>query len=171
MTIEHNALISVIDTNHLAFGRIGMVLSSRNGSSLVKFADFPNHIEPRFNAGTAFLNEQIQLIEGIPVADFYLVVTIDEQNGSQEYTTRVLAHGNIPETAGGIADAIARNWYEDGGEWDEDEDAYDFSSDRPLRSSVANVEEISVGQYITLSKWIPDTTPGPQKLTPLFLNV
>jgi len=168
---ERDVLVSVIDTTHLAFGRIGKVLCSRGGSSLVKFTDLPSHTEPRFNAGTAFLDEQIQLIEGIPIADFYLVVTVDEQNGSQNYTTRCLAHGNIPETPEGVADAIAQNWYEDGGEWNQDEDTYEFSSDRPLRSSVGGVDEISVFQYVTLSNWMVDNTPGYQKLAPLFLNV
>ena len=157
-------LVRVTDVRNLAYGRIAMVLSTKDGGrSQVRFADVPKG-QATSPDPTGFVHvfddDELTAINHIPISDFYLLVTIDEQNGDQSYQHCCLAHGQIGKTGEEIAQAIAQGWYPEGGEWDENDNAYMFSSERVLSAAAQDWEEISLAAYIQLSRALSDCTPG-----------
>mgnify|MGYP001794420013 CR=1 FL=1 len=154
-------LVQVSDPRNLSYGRIAMLLSTKEGGrSQVRFADLPQGIgasdDPTGLVHVFDDDDELTAISHTPIADFYLLVTIDEQNGDQSYQHCCLAHGQIGKTG----EEIAQGWYPEGGEWDEDESAFVFCSERVLSAAAQDWEKISVGEYVQLSRALSDCTPG-----------
>jgi hypothetical protein len=157
--------VQVTAVRHFAYGRIAMVLTRGKNCTKVRFADLPPLVDVfanPFGFVETFTNTDLQLIEEVPVASFYLLVNISERNGEQDYIQNCLAHGrsdrpqDSPEQ---VAEAIAANWYPDGGEWDEGENAYVFAADGRLTASVESMKKITVAEYITFREVLTDCTP------------
>lgn len=161
-TFKAGQLVQVTDTRHLAYGRMGIVVAAKKGErSQVRFADLPNGIAASDDP-TGFVNifadDELTAINDVPIAAFYALVTISERNGDQDYTHYCLAHGDGDLDA--VAQAIAQNWYPEGGEWDDNENAYIFYSDRSLTASAQDWEEIPLAEYIQFRRVLADCTPG-----------
>lgn len=156
-------LVRVTDVRNLAYGRIAIVLSTKEGRrSQVRFADLPKgqatSPDP-IGLVRVFDDDELTAIKDVQIAAFYALVTIAEQNGNQDYTHYCLAHGELGQLDD-VAQAIAQGWYPEGGEWDEDESAFVFCSDRVLSAVAQDWKEISLAEYIQLSRALSDCTPG-----------
>ena len=149
-----------------AFGRIARITQNIGGeASKIEFVDLPLGTPPNpkeWSGRTMHSNhEYLTPIEGVPAAAHYLFVTIVEYNGSFCYHEHCLAHIRSDQTPDQVAGEIARQWYEGGGQWDEEEKAYVFTEfDCRITVEHNNHEEITLGQYVQLRIWIRDCTPG-----------
>ena len=161
--LQAGQVVQVSDPRNLSYGRIAMVVSIKEGGrSQVRFADLPKGqaTSPDLTGFVhVFDDDELMAIKDVPIADFYALITISERNGDQEYTHYCLAHGELDQLDE-VAQEIAQNWYPEGGEWDEDDNAYVFSSERVLSAAAQDWEKISVAEYIQLRRVLPDCTPG-----------
>jgi hypothetical protein len=157
--------VRVTAVRHFAYGRIARVLTGGKIRTQVRFADLPPLVDASVNPSgfvETFSNMDLKRIEDVPIASFYLLVRIVERNGEQNYTQDCLAHGggdrpqDSPEE---VAEAIAANWYPEGGDWDETKNAYVFYSDYLLTASIESCKQITVAQYITFRDVLSDCTP------------
>lgn len=161
--LQAGQVVQVSDPRNLSYGRIAMVVSIKEGGrAQVRFADLPQGIGASDDP-TGFVHvfddDELMAIKDVPIADFYALVTISERNGNQDYPHYCLAHGELGQLDD-VAQAIAQGWYPEGGEWDDDESAFVFDSDRALSASAQDWEEISLAAYIQLSRTLSDCTPG-----------
>jgi hypothetical protein len=158
-------LVQVADTRSLAYGRIAMVMGGGQPTQAkVRLVDLPKMVEPTDDPHIGvmvietFNNDQLEAVEGIPIAPFYAIVAIDERNGEQEYRQQVLARGDS-ENFESIAQTIARTGYDkdDEATWYEVMEAYwtDFGA----TVSVADWELITLARYIALRDILADSTP------------
>jgi len=157
-------LVRVIDISSLAYGRVAMVMGGGQlTQAKLRFVDLPRLVEPTDDSHTGviavetFNNDQLEAVEGIPIAPFYAVGEIYEHNEEREYSHYCLAHGQ-PGQLDAVADEIARGWYSSGGEWSNSEDAYVF--DDFTQAYPQGWREISLAEYIQFRQVLPDCTPG-----------
>ena len=149
-----------------AFGRIARITQNIGGeASELEFEDLPLGTPPsskEWSGRTMHSNhEYLTPIEGVPAAAHYLFVTIVEYNGSFCYHEHCLAHIRSDQTPDQVVGEIARQWYEGGGQWDEEEKAYVFTEfDRRITVEPNNYEEITLAQYVEFRTWLGDRTPG-----------
>jgi hypothetical protein len=137
-------LVRVTDTRNPAYGRIAMVMMSGKGRSQVRFADLPKDVAASPNpAGfvEGFGNDQLEAIEGMPVAVAYALVTVTDRVNSQGHKHHCLAHAEMGQDIRVVAQAIAQNWSLIEG---------DISHE---------YEEIALADYAVLSKVLEDKTP------------
>lgn len=159
-------IVRVNRVESMAFGRIARITQNIGGeSSEIHFVDLPLGTPPsskEWSGRTMHSNhEYLTPIEGVPAAAHYIFVTIVEYNGSFCYHEHCLAHIRSDQTPDQVAGEIARQWYEGGGQWNEEEKAYIFTEfDRRITVEHNNHEEISLGQYVQLRNWLRDCTPG-----------
>ncbi|WP_017302059.1 hypothetical protein [Nodosilinea nodulosa] len=161
--LKAGQFVRVTDVRSLAYGRVAVVLMTNKGRSQVRFADLPKVVSGLTNPKgfvETFSNADLTAVGNFPIAASYLLVTIFERNGGQEYTHYCLAHGEAGQQMEQIAESVAQNWYSDGGEWDENESAYRFKSESYLIAFAQDWEEISVAEYIRLRNVLTDCTPG-----------
>ena len=75
----------------------------------------------------------------------YYAGTINETNGDREYeTTYYFTLPSYDDSASEAIERVAENWYGNGGEWDEDQQAWDFCD---VWVSAGNVIEIPEEVY------------------------
>jgi len=153
-------LVRVVDPRCLAYGRIAMVICSKQGGrSQVRFADLPRGVAASPDPTgfvSVFDDDELQAVEDPPVAGFYAVGEIYEQNGEREYSHYCLAHGAVGQLDR-VTDAIAKDWYASGGEWSDSEDAYVF--DDCTRTYPQQWRIIPLAEYIQFRQLLPDRTP------------
>ncbi len=160
-------IVRVTNKRSMAYGRIARITADIGGGGFkIGFVDFPidrNVVSsPEVQTEGMYSNhEYLAPVKGVPDAAHYLFVTIVEYNGSFCYHEHCLAHIRSDQTPDQVAGEIARQWYEVGGQWDEEEKAYVFTEfDRRITVEHNNHEEISLGQYVQLRNWLRDCTPG-----------
>lgn len=155
-------LVRIGNPRNFAYGRVAMVMTVKDKSrSLIRFADLPKAVSVSPNpAGftETFLNNDLTLIEDIPMADFYLLVTIIERNGDRRYVHHCLANGIQGQRRKTLADSIAQCWHESGGEWNTAEDAWRFDTHHFVLAE--DWRELTMAEYVNLSVDLPDCTPA-----------
>ena len=148
-----------------AFGRIARITQNIGGEgSEIEFVDLPLGTPPNpkeWSGRTMHSNhEYLTPVEGVPAADFYLVVKIATSPDSAHcYHELCLAHGS-GQTSDKVADAVAQHWYNCLSQWNEESKAFIFLLDIRVEVAVDNYEEISLAEYIHLRRWMKDCTPG-----------
>lgn len=151
--------VRVTAVRSLAYGRIAMVVAGGKSRVQVRFADLPQQVEEPLDPQglvETFAHAELSLLEDVPPAAFYLVVTIAERNREQHYRHLCLAHGTGQQTPADVAEAIAQTWYPSGGDWDDSENGYVFSSDGWLTAVVEGFQLISAADYINLRMLLAD---------------
>ena len=136
-----------------------MVMTVSDGIR-VRFADLPKSVAASANpAGLVqtFSAEELALVEGVPVAAFYLLVSILTLVGPQEYQRYGIAHGNANEQPCDVAETVVANFFGSLGDWDGEFYLWEHS---PYAAKLANFELITVAQYIELSRTTPDYDLG-----------
>lgn len=155
-------LVRVNNPRNLAYGRIAMVMTAKGKvRSLVRFADLPKTESASPNpAGftETFPNDDLTLVHDIPMADFYLLVTIVERNGDRRYVHHCLANGIQGQRQETLADSIAQCWYESGGEWDMATNAWRFDTYHFVLAE--DWRELTMAEYINLATDLTDCTPN-----------
>ncbi len=148
-----------------AFGRIARVVQNIGGNtSKIEFVDLPlgtPSTSEEWTGRTMYSNhEYLTPIEGVPNANFYLVIKIAVYPLPNHcYYELCIAHGNGKDHEQ-LANSVAQHWYEGDSEWDEKSKAYVFLLDRRVEVVADNWEEISIAQYTQLRNWMKDCTPG-----------
>ncbi len=160
-TIKAGQLARIINPRHLAYGRIGMVTGGTKQKRVIHFIDLPPNIANEQTDPTGLVtriaNDELALIAPIPMAAFYLLVTIVERDGDHRHTHQCLAHGkHLQQEA--VANSIAQCWYESGGEWDEDENVWRFDTHHFVFAEYWR--ELTMADYINLAHDLTDCTPG-----------
>lgn len=162
--LKTGQLVRVNDIRSLAYGRVAFVLTVlRTKDVQVIFTDCPPEASsPKyFNSLIAkFSAQSLTVIDSIPVAALYLLVTIVERDGERRHTQRVLAYSDSSQSQESLANAIAKCWYEIGGEWDESEEVWRFGTHHFVLAE--DWRELSVAEYANLATTLPDCTPSGQ---------
>lgn len=153
-------LVRVMNPRHHAYGRIGMVKGSTNSKWIVCFVDAPQNaenqqIDPTGLAAT-FTNDELALLY-LPMADFYLLVTIVERHGDRRYEHQCLAHGRDGQQPKAIVNSITQCWIESSGEWDADEQLYRLGTHHFVLAE--HWCKITMADYANWSI-LADRTPG-----------
>ena len=98
-TIGAGQLARVINPRHHAYGRIGRVTGGTRQKRVIRFVDLPPNIANQQTDPTGLVakvaSNELALIAPIPMAAFYLIVTITERYGDRRYTQCCLAHGKL----------------------------------------------------------------------------
>lgn len=150
-------IVRVNNPKSMAYGRFARVMDHMGPTGAkVEFVDLPGDAKEEMYS----MDEYLTLVEGIPAADFYLVVKIaTSPNSAHCYQELCLAHGS-GRTPDQLADAVAQHWYNCVGQWNEDRKAFIFLLDIRIEVATDNWEEISLADYISLRRWMKDCTPG-----------
>lgn len=156
-------IVRVTNNRSTAYGRIARVTADIGGGGFkISFVDLPlTSSSLEVQASEMYSNhEYLTPIEGVPSADFYLVIKIAAYPLPDHcYYELCIAHGN-GQNHEQFANSVAQHWYESDSEWDEKSKAYVFLLDRRIEVVADNYEEISLAQYIQLRNWMKDCTPG-----------
>ena len=151
-------LVRVTSPGSLAYGRIAMVLTVHKGVQ-VRFADLPKSaasLNPAELTQT-FKAEELKPIKGVPVASYYLLVTVETIVGAQAYTRYAIAHGQEGEKAYDVAETVAAKFFGSLGNWDGGFYLWEAS---PYAARLDGFERITIAQYIELSRTTPDYDLG-----------
>ena len=150
-------IIRVNNPESMAYGRLARVMDHMGPEGAkVEFIDLSGNT----GAEMYSMDKYLTSVEGIPPADFYLVMKIAMSPDSAHcYQELCLAHGN-GQTPDQVADAVAQHWYNCPSRWNEESKAYVFLLDIRVEVTTDNWEEISLAQYIQLRSWMKDCTPG-----------
>ncbi len=152
-------LVRVTSPRNLAYGRIAMVMTVCNGIQ-VRFADLPQLVAASPNPVglmQSFDPEDLVLVEGVPVAAFYLLVTVLTLVGTQEYVRYAIAHVEAGQKSCDVAETIAAMFFGSLGDWDGEFYLWENS---PYAAKLVGFELITVADYIKLSRTVPDYDLG-----------
>ena len=133
---------------------------TRGDQSQIRFADLPKASQPSQSpvGFVQFLShEDLELVEGVPIAACYLLISVSTLVGTQEYIRYAIAHGNIDEAPEAIADTVAARFFGSLGEFDGT--AYIWPN-TPCSASLQSWEGITLADYISLSRTTPDYDLG-----------
>lgn len=97
------------------------------------------------------------MVEGVPVAAFYLLVSVLTLVGTQEYIRYAIAHGELGQQPEAVAKTLAARFFGSLGDWDGEFYLYEGSA---YASKLLSYEEITVADYITLIRTTPDYDLG-----------
>lgn len=147
-------IVRVNNPESMAYGRFARVMDHMGPEDAkVEF------IDGNTGAEMCSMDKYLTSVEGIPPADFYLVVKIATSPDSAHcYHELCLAHGS-GQTPAQVADAVAQHWYNCLSQWNEERKAFIFLLDIRIEVAVGNYEEISLAEYIHLRRWMKDCTP------------
>ena len=162
-TFNAGQIARYVNECSFAYGRIARLLNrSTNGIWLVQFVDFPsNSVGQR--TGKTFINERyLQVIEDIPTAESYLLITVMEWNSGFGACQHRLAHVKTGETQEEVVANVGKYWFGVGGlagDWEEDEGAYSFKEYPGIIVECENCQEITLAEYANFKhRGIPDVT-------------
>jgi hypothetical protein len=144
-------LVRVIRIRSLAYGRVARVVMAAPHQVKVQFADLPKAVGVDQKAAgclALFENDELTLVQDVPAAAFYLLVTVVERDGDRRHVHHCLAHGQRKQCHPDVADSVARSWCGIGGKWDADEHVYRFSLRRFVLAE--DWHEISLAEYVNL---------------------
>ncbi|CAN5754646.1 hypothetical protein BH23CYA1_BH23CYA1_20130 [soil metagenome] len=156
-------LVRVIAPRCLAFGRYGCVLMSDRQQVQIRFADLPKSVGDEPNPDgfiQIFQTTELTLIAGVPVAAFYLLVTVLTLVGTQEYIRYATAHGDLDEKPADVAETIAARFFGSLGDWDGEFYLWQGS---PYASKLLSFEHITVADYVALGRSTPDDDLGVER--------
>ena len=154
-------IVRVTRTRSLAYGRVAKVVMASPHQVKVAFADLPKAVgatQKAVGSLALFENNELMLVPDVPVAAFYLLVTVVERDGDRRYVHHCLAHGQRQQCHTQAADSVAQDWYGGGGTWDADEHVYHFSLRRFVLAE--DWHEISLAEYVNLRSVLRDLTPS-----------
>lgn len=126
----------------------------------VRFADLPRSVGAEPNPDgfvQRFKPEELAVVEGVPVAAFYLLVSVLTLVGTQDYIRYAIAHGELGQQPAAVAETLAARFFGSLGDWDGEFYLYE---DSPYASKLLGYEEITVADYITLSRTTTDYDLG-----------
>lgn len=152
----------IVRVTHLsspAYGRIAQVAMAEPQRVQVQFVDLPISASvAQCCAGSLAIFESSELtaVNGIPIAAFYLLVTVVERRGDCRYVHHCLAHGQTGQQQMAVANGVAQAWYGDGGRWDADEQLYRFGCCRFVLAE--DWREISLAEYVNFRAALTDCT-------------
>lgn len=144
-------LVRVSCPDSLAYGRMARVVRAEQYRVDVQFVDLPKVLSDSHYVNgysTVFISHDLTLVRDVPVASFYLLVTVVERDGDRRYVHQCLAHSQRSQNHTEVADSVAQNWYGVGGKWDADEHIYRFSLNRFVLAE--DWYEISLAEYVNL---------------------
>ena len=161
MTSEFKAgqLVQVKSLRCLAYGRIAMVMTVREQVQ-VRFADLPKSVAAEPNPDgfvQRFEPEALAVIEGVPIAAFYLLVTVLTLVGTQAHKRYAIAHGDLGQQPENVAETVAARFFGSLGDWDGEFYLWEGS---PYASKLLSFEHITVADYVTLRRTTPDYDLG-----------
>ena len=145
----------------LAYGRVAKVLMAAPHQVKVQFADLPKRISAHQNAvgcWAIFKNSDLMPVDDLPIAAFYLLVTVVERRGDRRYVHPCLAHGQSGQQQVEVANSVAQTWYGSGGRWDADEQVYRFGCHHFVLAE--DWCEISLAEYANFRAVLRDRTAG-----------
>ena len=158
-TFYAGQLVRVVSPRSLAYGRVAMVMTASD-SIQVRFADLPASVAASSNPTGlvhTFDAEDLALIEGVPVAACYLLISVSTLVGAQECIRYAIAHGNADEAPEAIANTVAARFFGSLGDWDGE---FYLWQNSPHAAKLLKFELITVAQYIELSRTTPDYDLG-----------
>ena len=139
-----------------------------SGGIRVRFADLPASVAASSNPTglvQTFGADELAIVEGVPVATCYLLVTVLTLVGTQEHVRYAIAHGNIDEAPEALANTVAARFFGSLGDWDGEFYLWENS---PYAAKLLEFELITVAQYIELSRTTPDYDLGAEVPGRLF---
>ncbi len=151
-------LVRVTCIRSLAYGRVAKVVMAASHQVKVQFADLPKAVGVAQKAAgclALFENSDLTLVQDVPSAAFYLIITVVERDGERRYVHQCLAHGQRRQCHTDVADSVAQSWYGTGGKWDADEHVYRFSLRRFVLAE--DWHEISLAEYANLRSVLSDS--------------
>ena len=151
-------LVRVKSPHCLAYGRVAMVVIA--SPVQVRFADLPKSVAAEPNPDgfvQRFKPEELAVIEGVPIAAFYLLVTVLTLAGTQESIRYAIAHGDTGQKPEEVAETVAAWFFGSLGDWDGE---FYLREQSPYASKLLSYEEITMADYITLSRTTPDYDLG-----------
>ena len=154
-TFKVGQLVRVTVPRCLAYGRIAMVVMVSNQVQ-ARFADLPRSVAAEPNPDgfiQRFNPEDLAEVKGVPVAAFYLLVRVLTLVGTQEYVRYAIAHGELGQQPAAVAETVAARFFGALGDWDGEFYLYEGSA---YASKLLSYEEITVADYISLSRTTPD---------------
>ncbi|PZO07825.1 MAG: hypothetical protein DCF25_22600 [Leptolyngbya foveolarum] len=158
-TLNAGQLVRVTSPRSLAYGRVAMVMTVCDGIQ-VRFADLPQSVAASPNPVglvQTFGFEELALVEGVPVAAFYLLVTVLTLAGTQEYKRYAIAHVEDSQKPCDVAETVAARFFGSLGDWDGE---FYLRENSPYAAKLVEFELITVAQYVELSRTTPDYDLG-----------
>ncbi len=155
-TFTIGQLVRVNDASALSHGRYGHILSLCASRAEVEFADLLG-VAAVIPPVHTFEQSQLEAVTDIPVASFYLLVTVLTLVGTQEYTRYEIAHGVAGESAAAVAENIAARFFGSLGDYDGE---YYLWPGTPYAAKLEKSELITVAQYAELRRTTPDYCMG-----------
>ena len=137
-----------------------MVMTVCGDGIQVRFADLPQSVAASPNPVglmQTFDPEELTLVEGVPVAAFYLLVAVLTLAGTQEHTRYAIAHVEDGQEPCDVAETIAAKFFGSLGDWDGE---FYLWANLPYASKLVDSELITVADYIKLSRTTPDYDLG-----------
>lgn len=156
---EAGQLVRISCPESLSYGRIARVVRAMQCRVDVIFVDLPETLSESQQddcCSTVFISNHLALVQDVPAAAFYLLVTVVERDGDRRYVHHCLAHGYSVEWHTTVADGVAKGWYGVGGKWDANEHVYRFSLNRFVFSE--DWHKISLAEYVNLRSVLRDRT-------------
>ena len=151
-------IVRVTRIRSLAYGRVAKVVMAAPLRVKVQFVDLPKAatIAQSFAGSLAiFETSELTPVDDVPVAAFYLLVTVVERRGNRRYVHHCLAHGQARQQQRQVADAVVQAWL-DGGRWDADEQVYRFGCHHFVLAE--DWHEISLAEYVNFRSGLSDCT-------------
>jgi hypothetical protein len=162
-------LVRVVMPRCLAFGRYGCVLMSDRQQVQIRFADLPKSVaaEPNPNGFVqCFKPEALEVIAGVPVAAFYLLVKVLTLVGTQEHIRYAIAHGDHSQPPAAVAETVVARFFGSLGDWDGE---FYLREGSPYASKLVSFEHITLADYVTLSRTTPDYNLGVSVIASSYL--
>lgn len=148
-------LVRISDFHSMAYGRYGRVVSVLDNKVAIKFADMLGLAALKFPF--TFERSQLEIVEGVPDASFYLLVTMTTVANRQVRKHCAIAHGQAHQSPYNVAATIAAKFFDDPNIWD---GSFYFTENPPSPAELVKFELITAADYASLRRTTLDYNLG-----------
>lgn len=162
-SLKPKQICRFINDRSLGYGRVVRLKDRQaDGVWLVHLVDFPTE-STETRAEAMFAHERyLQVIEDIPTAESYCLITVMEWNSGFGACQHRLAHVKTGETQEEVVANVGRYWFGVGGlagTWEDEEDVYSFAEYPGITVECENCQTITLAEYVNFKhRGIPDVT-------------
>ena len=151
-------LVRIKDSDSPSLGRYGYIVAvdELNFQVKVEFVDEPELVSRNPRTQWCFGWADIEVIEGVPVARLYILVSVLTRVGKQEQVRYVLAHVEDDQQTYDVAETVAARFF--GGLGDYNGVFYQWPTSQSAK--LIDFDLTTIGHYHFLSRILPDYDLG-----------
>ena len=154
-TLQISQLVRINDFRAMAHGRYGRVVSVSDNKAAIRFVDMLGLAA--LKAPFAFELSQLETVEGVPDASFYLLITITTVANRQVRKHCAIAHGQAHQSPYNMAATVAARFFDNPNLWD---GSFYFTENLPSPVELVKFELITAADYASLRRTTPDYNLG-----------